>query len=154
MSNVVAQIYSRQTGLELLAGELSANLQPIDKLRVYLAICHVERFARYVPAGEEFPCGTELLLAMCSEVEEQYSNDPEDAFLELKRLEAECSLTRMEIEFFLHRGAFENSPDSYEGMRYQMEKTLRRPISSQENLELRRLSKRLAGANVVLKQKR
>lgn len=115
MSTVMAEIYSRQTDLVSLAVKLSANLQPIEKLRVYVAICNVAPYARYVMSDDESPSGTKFLLAIFSEAEKQYLDNPENTFLEIKRLEAERSLIQMDIEFLVHRGVFLNDPYSYEG---------------------------------------
>jgi hypothetical protein len=93
---------------------------------------------------------SEFLLAMFHEAEQEFLKDSGESALTIQRLKAECNLTKAEFEFFLRKGSFENDPESYDGMRYRLEKQLKRPVSPQENEKIRAIAAQISEANAVL----
>jgi hypothetical protein len=141
-------IYSRQTDLVPLVEELTRKLQPFDQVRMFVAIQYAT--LPYLLWEEESPSGSEFLLAMFHEAEQQFLKDSGESALAIQRLKAESNLIKAEFEFFLRKGSFENDPDSYDGIRYRMEKQLKRPVSPQENEKIRVLAAQISEANAVL----
>jgi hypothetical protein len=149
VSIATTAIYSRQTDLVPLLDELTRKLPPFDQLRMFVAIQYAT-LPHLLWEDEESSSDSHFLLGMFNQAEQEFLADSGESALAIESNKAKTHLIQAEIEFFIRKGSFETDPDSYDGMRYRMEKQLKRPVSRHENVKLREIARQLAAANAVI----
>ena len=132
-------VYSEKFDIDALIKIISPANRDVDLLLAYSAI----RVAADTKVNDEEPILKEVfveildLLKRFLDAEERSDEELRDTIINLRKNEAQSSLTKAEIKFQIDKGAPEHS---YHWSVYQSEKEVKRPLTPEEKNEIRMLT--------------